>query len=54
MTLFKSRVGKVIFAQITGGLSVIIPKKFKPEVCFLNKWVSGRVILFCRQCFSGG
>ena len=25
MTLFKSRVGKVIFAQTTGGLSVIIP-----------------------------
>ena len=27
MTLFKPRVGKVIFAQTTGGLSVIIPKK---------------------------
>ena len=26
MTLFKPRVGKVIFAQTTGGLSVIIPK----------------------------
>ena len=25
MTLFKPRVGKVIFAQTTGGLSVIIP-----------------------------
>ena len=29
MTLFKPRVGKVIFAQTTGGLSVIIPKKKK-------------------------
>ena len=27
MTLFKPRVGKVIFTQTTGGLSVIIPKK---------------------------
>ena len=26
MTLFKPRVGIVIFAQTTGGLSVIIPK----------------------------
>ena len=26
MTLFKPRVSKVIFAQTTGGLSVIIPK----------------------------
>ena len=26
MTLFKPRVGKVIFAQTTGGLSVIIPR----------------------------
>ena len=28
MTLFKPRVGKVIFAQTTGGLSVIIPKQY--------------------------
>ena len=28
MTLFKPRVGKVIFAQTTGGLSVIIPLFF--------------------------
>ena len=29
MTLFKPRIGKVIFAQTTGGLSVIIQKKKK-------------------------
>ena len=28
MTLFKPRVGKVIFSQTTGGLSVIIPNKY--------------------------
>ena len=29
MTLFKPRVGKVIFTQTTGGLSVIIPFIYK-------------------------
>ena len=32
MTLFKPRVGKVIFAQITGGLRVIIPNNKDLEV----------------------
>ena len=35
MTLFKPQVGKVIFTQTTGGLSVIIPKLYS-RLDFLN------------------
>ena len=35
MTLFKPRVGKVIFAQTTGGLSVIIPYIYDMSSAFL-------------------
>ena len=35
MTLFKPRIGKVIFAQTTGRLCVIIPKLFFCEVNYI-------------------
>ena len=39
MTLFKPRVGKVIFAQTTGGLSVIIPFHFNTsQVNLVSNW----------------
>ena len=39
MTLFKPRIGKVIFAQTTGGLSVIIPNKF------VKSWVKNWALM---------
>ena len=51
MTLFKPRVGKVIFAQTTGGLSVIIPiiylsvKQNLDKVWFLGSHSLGKLIL---------
>ena len=46
MTLFKPRVGKVIFAQATGGLCVITP------IYFYNSLVD--MVLFCFFSWEGG
>ena len=56
MTLFKPRIGKVIFAQTTGGLSVIIPKKYKSSVCFVYigtcEPLMAIEIMFSKLCIS--
>ena len=51
MTLFKPRVGKVIFVQTTGGFAVIIPKKIE-KIDYLNKRddrIDKLIWVFCKN-----